>query len=233
MLRLTTAGLAVVAALGMTQLIAPAASAHRYLVENKEVKGTEVFKVEGTNGIVNSKEEVGPETGGWELESKIAGAKVLLRCEAGKMTDEIEKEGLSKAGESTYEVCSIDEVHEGKFTLLKSCTVPTVTAKMRDSIITGAGSTAELEFQPSSGKLFGEIEITGTGCSIKGKYKLESATEGKGQICGSVSGEVEVARQIFACYPTGSKEIRLGSEKAGLAWFLTMKIEKAPTWYFE
>jgi hypothetical protein len=233
MLRLARAGLVAMAVLGATQLIATTASAHTYIVGKKEVKGTEVFKVEGTNGIVNSKEEVGPDTGGWELESKIAGVEVLLRCEAGKMKDEIEKEGLSKAGESVYEVCSISEIKEGKDTFLKACTVPNVHVKMNDSIIAGAGGTAEIEFQPGSSKLFGEVEITGSACSIKGTYKLESATEGKGQICSSVGGEVEVVRHVFTCPPTGSEEIRLGSEKAGQAYFLTTKLETGTSWYFE
>ena len=237
MLRLSTAGLIAVAVLGVTQLAATTASAHKYIVEKQEVKGTEIFKAEGKLGIENSLGEIEPETAGWELESKIAGAKVLLRCEAGKMKDEIEKEGQSKAGESLYESCSISEVKEGKETALTACTVPNVTTKMKDSIITGAGSTVEMEFQPSSGKLFGELEIAGSSCSIKGTYKLESATEGKGQVCGSVSGEVEVEHHTLVCLPTGSKEIRLGSEKAGLAYFLSMKLESperpSPPWYFE
>jgi hypothetical protein len=233
MLRPIAAGLLAMTILGATQLAATAASAHTYFVGSKEVKGTEIFKAEGTNGIVNSKEEVGPNTGGWELESKIGGVEVLLRCAAGKMKDEIEKEGLSKAGESTYEVCGISEIKEGKDTALKSCTVPTVHVKMKDSVIAGAGGAAEVEFQPSSGKLLGEVEITGSSCSIKGTYKLETATEGKGQICSAVGGEVEVVRHVLTCSPTGSQEIRLGSEKAGQAYFLTMKLEAGTSWYFE
>ena len=160
--------------------------------------------------------EVEVDSGFIELESKIGGAKVTIICEGGKLKDEIEKAGLSKGGEIVLEGCFADSAKEGVATELTSCTVSNITLKFNDTLITGAGADPELELQPSSGKLFGEVEVAGASCSIKGTYKLESATEGKGEICAPANrGEEEVVRRFIACYPVGSTELRLGGEKRG------------------
>jgi hypothetical protein len=232
-LRATRSVLAL-ATIGIVGLVGVApASAHRFIVEKKEVAGTEVFKVEGKMGVENSSGEVEPDTAAIEIESEIPGARVTIICDGGSLKDEIEKEGLSKNGEVTLEACVPFEAKEGKGTELSECTVANVTIKMSDAIITGAGAEAELELRPSSGKLFGEVEINGASCSIKGKFKLESATEGKGEICALVRGEEEAVHKYVVCYPTGSTELRLGGEKAGLFGAMTMKIEKSKQWYME
>jgi hypothetical protein len=219
------------AAVGIVGLVSAApASAHRFIVEKKEVTGAEVFKVEGKMGIENTSGEA---SGAIEIESQIPGARVTIVCDGGSLKDEIEKEGLSKGGEITLETCVQFQAKEGKGTELSECTVPSITIKMNDAIITGAGAEAELELRPNAGKLFGEVEINGSSCSIKGKFKLESATEGKGAICALVRGEEEAVRKYVVCYPTGSTELRLGGEKAGLFGAMTMKIETSKQWYME
>ena len=85
--------------------------------------------------------------------------------------------------------------------------------------------------------MFAEFEISGSSCAIKGKAKLESATEGKGQICtpGSI-GEVEETTQFMACGPTGSKELRLDGEKAGFLALVNVSIKAGcgnHKWYME
>ncbi len=217
-----------VSLLSISLISAASTSAHRYLVENKEVKGSETFSTHGSffNPAV--------------LESKISSKKVAVECEGGSEKDEIEKEGRSKGGELILEKCVIFEIKEGKRTELKECTVSHPTFKFKDSLVTGEGESVELELQPSSGTSFGEFELSGSSCGIKGKEKIESATEGKGQVCATgITGEVEDTEQFAACNPTGSKELRLGSEKASFDALFTMAItvegcgasEKA--WYME
>jgi methionine-rich copper-binding protein CopC len=199
--------------LAMNLLSATSATAHRYLVENKEVKGTEIFKTTGVffNPVV--------------LEGKISGKRVAIECTGGSDKDEIEKEGHSKGGELTLEGCVIHEIKEGKELNLTECTVSNPVLKFKDSLITGAGESVELELQPSTGTSFGEFELSGASCGIKGKEKIESATEGKGPVCFvGITGEVEDIEQFAECTPTGSKELRLGGEKAGFNALFTMTI---------
>jgi hypothetical protein len=226
-LKLGLLGLAI--ATGTCVMYVASASAHRFLVEKHEVKGAEVFSMEG-NTTGESIQRLS------EVLGKISGEKVSIRCEGGKVKDEIEKEGLTKGGELLLEKCSITEIKEGKATALTACTVANIPIKFKDTLLTGQGVSVEIELQPSSGKLFAEFELSGASCSLKGKVKLESATEGKGQICTPASaGEVESSAQFFACGPTGSKELRLDGEKAGLIALMSMST-KCPAnrgWYME
>jgi hypothetical protein len=224
--------LGLIIAAGACMIYVTSASAHKFVVEKHEVKGTEVFSMEGsTTGEVPQISEV---------LGKISGEKVSIRCEGGKIKDEIEKEGLTKGGELLLEKCSMVETKEGKATALTACTVANIPVKFKDTLLNGQGVSVEIELQPGSGKLFAEFELSGSSCSLKGKVKLESATEGKGQLCTpSAAGEVESSVQLFACGPTGSKELRLDGEKAGLIAIMAINIKTetcGPTnrgWYME
>lgn len=177
---------------------AMAAPETRFFVEGSEV--TAATKIVGTSGVA-------------QLESTVAGLKILIECKKDTFTGEIEEKGKTK-GEVTFEECKLYEIKAGKKTEVTTCTVPNIKFTFHDQLVVGNGSSAEDEYFPPTGKLYIEFEITGT-CLLAKKYKVETANEGKGQRCALPLGEVEQEKHEIVCTSTGSSELRFGAnEKA-------------------
>jgi hypothetical protein len=201
---------------------AASASAHAFFVEKIEVKGTEKFKFQGTSEIS-------------ELESEVVAVKMGVACGRSIIKGELEKAGLAR-GEVTLESCRIFETKEGRSVFLGNCSIAgNINFKIEAKLISGAGRGVELEVLPNAGKLFVEFEVIGGLCTLNGKYKVETATEGKGQICWPYASEEGRERHLLYCIPTGSGELRLkvgaGEKKAGLFFIPNVSIENGKKWY--
>ncbi len=186
----------------------------RFFVEGTEV--TTATKVEGTSGAS-------------QLESVIAGTKIVIECKKDAFTGEIEAAGKTK-GEITFEECKLFEIKAGKKTELPKCTVPNIKFKFNDQLVSGSGATAEDEFFPTSGTLYVEFEITGGECLLKGKYKVETTAEKKGQRCALPSGEVEMEKHEIVCTSTGGSELRFGKEKVSFFSTDTVNLTTKKVW---
>jgi hypothetical protein len=191
-----------------------AAAETRFSVENKAV--TTATNVVGTSGPS-------------QLESVVAGAKILIECEKDTFKGTIEELGKSK-GEITFEGCKVFVIKEGKKESESACTVPNIKFSFKDQLVPGNGATAEEEFSPASGTLYVAFEITGASCLLKGKYEVKTTTEGKGQRCALPAGEIEQEKHEVDCTSTGSGELRFGTEKVSFFSTDVVLLESKKVW---
>lgn len=148
------------------------ASAHEYRVAGKPLLAVETF--EATSGRS-------------EIASETLGKKVLIACAADRGRGTIEPGGRS-AGELTLEGCTIT---------VAGCAVVNITLRLIDELVGPVGAVED-ELRPG-GVNFGEVEIVGLGCGIRGKYPLTGT-----QRCRLPGVGAEALEHEWECTPLGS-----------------------------
>jgi hypothetical protein len=150
------------------------------------------------------------------LEGVVATAKLTIVCKKNKGTGEIKAAGESK-GKITFEECGhpliINKTSHAEETLT-ACTVANIPFNFLDQLVAGKGLGPEDEFKPAEGKLFVEIEITGTLCALPKKNKVEVNAEGTGVLGALPASALGLTEREIAFTSTGDEHLRFANEKA-------------------
>lgn len=166
---------------------------------------THVFKVEGSEFTTEGVVEGDSLTGG--LETKIAKLNTVLVCQEDIFEGEIKTKGESTA-KIKFKNCYLIENKKGKREFLVKCFVTEpVKAEATDEL-----TEHSIDLFKGIGKEeeFAEVEITGTECTLAGKYKVTGS-----QACTIPESEFEKAVHSLICTPAGSK-LAFGKEAAQL-----------------
>jgi hypothetical protein len=202
-MRLVLPILAAVLAVSAVASASAMAAAPRYVIEGKEVKGTEKFAITAGVGIAN-------------LNSVVGGLKMDIECVNNKVTGEnfIEGEGKSK-GETALEGCTLYEVAKNGALENKSekCLVKTpIVLKYADQLVIGPGGLPEDELKPASGEIFVEVVIQnapGHTCLIAANLQV------KGAYAAAIGPEAEVERREHELrFTSAGSKINIGALQA-------------------
>ena len=175
------------------------------------------LKVEGTDN-------------GGKLESTIAGLKAIIECQSSSFTGELEAEGKSSNEVVKFTGCEFFINSHGAKTAEPACAVaePLETKKLNNILVAGPALGPEVEFSPAAGKVFAEFEIIN--CALAAKVKVETATEGKGQVCELPEGSYGRVDHEIECSSDGSGELRIGANKVNFFTNFDAKLESGAWW---
>jgi hypothetical protein len=193
-------GQAVILGLSLTACV-PLASANaetRFFVEGSEIKGSEEVELEGSLETI-------------QLNSTIAGVKVMSVCSENKFSSAKIKAGGAASSKVEFSHCKVYDIKEGILTSLTGCTIAEPTSfAVKEQLIAGPGGVVELEVRPSSGTTFINIEVSGASCILKGKFELSGFIDAT-----LPEGEIESTSHVLNVGSTGSG-VKLGTEKGSV-----------------
>jgi len=142
------------------------------------------WEIEGIGAITANESIKGVQNGNQVLEVAAIGLKIT--CTKLAVTGTIELAGASKAT-LKYSGCTAVPV---------GCKVAEpITAEVKDQL---EGTPVKDKFS-ENGKPFTEITLTGTGCGLAGKYKVEGS-----QVCSLPGAAAFALKQELVCAATGS-----------------------------
>jgi hypothetical protein len=165
----------------------------RWLIDDDTL--TETFPVEGSDGTSR-------------LESQVIGVKIAIECTKNTLAEaSIGALGVSE-GEIAYNECGKVKEVKGKEEKALNCEVTTpIRLKVTDLVI---GKGLEDEFKPATPPIFAEIEVKGSACVLKGKYKLE------GTYAASLPEGTVAKKEHEVTFTSAGSKLTLGKEPATL-----------------
>jgi hypothetical protein len=180
-------------------------------------------KVEGTFGVT-------------KIEGEDAGLKIIVECTKGSFKGVIVTGGASEgAQELKLEGCeSVFDVVAHIPEKLTSCTVQPISFSTRDQLVTGNGIGPEYEIKTFTGRILGEVEVTGASCVLPKKLIVEVPTEtSSGMICALPEyTEGKVEHQV-SCSSKGDTNLKLAGNKASFTGVEKLKLNSGAAWYAE
>ena len=177
--------------------MAASAAAYGFIVEGKEIT-KESEDVMGTLKSTNT-----------SFYGTVQGVKIQVLCAKDKGNVALEFSGNTKGGIS-FESCKVYSINSRReLTLLTKCTVANFEMFFTDMLV-GFKSLVADEFIPTEAA-FGEIKITGTGCTAFGSYPI------RGKLIG-IQPEAGVEKEThiteFNPAEAGSQSLELGESAA-------------------
>ncbi|HEV3047499.1 MAG TPA: hypothetical protein VGY13_09080 [Solirubrobacteraceae bacterium] len=192
--RTVVAGLLV--ACGLSGLTAASAAGYGFVVEGREIKEAEALTASIKSATTS-------------FYGTAQGVKIQVQCAKDKGNVALEFSGSTKGG-VTFESCKIYSVNSRReLTLLSKCTVANFELFFNDKLIAFKSLVAD-EFVPAE-TAFGEIEITGTGCTAFGTYPIKGKAIGVQPEAG-VEKETHITE--FNPAEAGSQSLELGEGPA-------------------
>jgi hypothetical protein len=177
-------------------------------------------KIEGTVGVT-------------KIEGEDTGAKIILECTKGSFKGRIVTGGRSEENqELKLEECGISDVINHLLEKLTVCTVHPISFSTRDQLGEVNG-IPEYEITTFSGRILGEVEVTGALCAFPKKIKVEVPAEGAAVICALpdyTEGKVE---HEVSCSSKGDANLKLGGNKASFTGVEKLKLSSGAAWYAE
>jgi hypothetical protein len=206
------------AVLAVSAVVSAAAMAQTpsYVIEGKEVTGTEKYEFTGSVNVAR-------------MNTVIGGLKEEIECISNKLMGEniLEKEGKSK-GAINLESCTLFEIKKSGelFNQSEKCTVKTpIELKYGAQLVIGPGGLVENEFKPATGEVFVEIVIQ----SAPGKTCLLAASlQSKGSYDASTGPEAEVERREHeSVFTSAGSKLKIGALQASFTNKVTgLKLKK-------